>query len=52
MYIEAECGKRNGNGLYEIEKLYSILNGFGYDVIRKVQCNRQHSSNVIAKIKN
>lgn len=51
MYIETSCGKRYGNGLFEVEKLYKILNNMGYDVIRKINCKKYTFSNIVAKIK-
>lgn len=51
MYIEAECGN-NIKKIYDIEKLYLKLNDIGYDIIRKIDCNKIIKGNIIAKIKN
>lgn len=49
MYIEATCNKREDKGLYEIERLYLLLNEMGYDVIKKIDCRKKHTDNIIVK---
>lgn len=51
MYIEANCGKEDVNGLFEVENLYMLLNEIGYDIIRKYDCNKIKKFNIIVKKK-
>lgn len=51
MYIEANCGEKENDGFYEVEKLYRILNRIGYDVEKRIDCNKVKSANIIAKLK-
>lgn len=52
MYIEASCGKTENNGEYILEKLYTLLNEIGYDIIKKIDCSKIYTDNIIVKNKN
>lgn len=49
MHIEASCGDRNNRGENKIEKLYSILKEYGYEVVNKIDCTKRFSGNIIVK---
>lgn len=49
MYIEASCGKKDEKGIYEIERIYNLLINLGYTILRKVDCNRFNTDNILVK---
>lgn len=49
--MEVACGKKDLNGIIEIEKMFKILDNMGYNIIKQFDCSKIKKSNIVTKAK-